>query len=200
MLSVAHPNPPRIMRHHTRLTVLAALVLAAGCDRTPDDAAPVVEDPAPIAAAPARWSLAPDAFGPLRVGMTREAILTLIPGTFSLAAPPEPGGCGYAKWDGPPGVRLMFTGDTLVRIESDSATVITGDSARVGDTEARIDSIYGSRVRRMPHKYTDGRYLIVVAEPPADTLHRIVLETDGQRVTKLRAGRIPEVEYVEGCS
>lgn len=188
------------MRHHSRLTILAAFLLAAGCDRSPDAAPPAVDDPAPIAAAPARWSIAPDAFGPLRVGMTRDAIATVIPGTFSLAAPAEPGGCGYARWDGPAGVKLMFTGDTLVRIDVDSSAVITGDSARVGDTEARIDSIYKSGVRRQPHKYTDGRYLIVVAEPPADTLHRLIFETDGQRVTKLRAGRIPEVAYVEGCS
>lgn len=188
------------MRHLAPLTVIAALCVAVGCDRSSDDAAPVIDDPAPIAAVPARWSVAPDAFGPLRIGMTSAAITSIIPGAFSLAAPPEAGGCGYAKWDGPPGVSLMFTGDTLVRIDVDSAVVITGDSARVGDTEARIDSIYGSAVRRLPHKYTDGRYLIVVGEPPIDTLHRLVFETDGQRVTKLRAGRMPEVEYVEGCS
>jgi hypothetical protein len=184
------------------LTFLSGMWLAAGCERGPDAATPATEEsvPAPAAITPDRWSLAPDSYGPLRVGMTRDALATLIPGTFTLAAPAEPGGCGYAEWDGPPGVRLMFTGDTLVRIEADSAVVITGDSARVWDAEARIDSIYKARVRRVPHKYTDGRYLIIVAEPPADTLHRIVFETDGARVTKLRAGRMPEVEYVEGCS
>ena len=29
---------------------------------------------------------------------------------------------------------------------------------------------------------------------------RIIFETDGKRVVKYRAGRGPQVEYVEGCS
>jgi hypothetical protein len=30
-------------------------------------------------------------------------------------------------------------------------------------------------------------------------MFRIVFETDGQRVTRFRAGRLPAVQYVEGC-
>jgi hypothetical protein len=91
----------------------------------------------------------------------------------------------------------MFAGDTLVRIESDSA-VATDDGARVGDSEAAIDSLYGAGVQRRPHKYTDGRYLIVPS--PRDSALRLVFETDGARVTRFRAGRLPQVEWVEGCS
>ena len=35
---------------------------------------------------------------------------------------------------------------------------------------------------------------------PADTTRRLVFETDGARVLRYRAGRRPEVEWVEGCS
>ena len=34
----------------------------------------------------------------------------------------------------------------------------------------------------------------------ADSGFEVVFETDSQRVTRYRAGRLPEVEYVEGCS
>jgi hypothetical protein len=40
----------------------------------------------------------------------------------------------------------------------------------------------------------------MVVVPPEDTTHRIVFETDGQNVTLFRSGRMPEVEWVEGCS
>jgi hypothetical protein len=62
----------------------------------------------------------------------------------------------------------------------------------------RVMELYPT-ARRTPHKYTDGAYLIVMPFAPADTLHRYVFETDGQRVTVYRAGLYPPVEYVESC-
>ena len=34
----------------------------------------------------------------------------------------------------------------------------------------------------------------------ADSAYRLIFETDGQRVTEYRAGLLPAVEWVEGCS
>lgn len=56
------------------------------------------------------------------------------------------------------------------------------------------------RVRVEPHKYTDGRYFIVLAGTGADSVMRLVFETEKGRVTRFRAGRNPEVQWVEGCS
>jgi hypothetical protein len=187
---------------HLPFSAALAVIVVIGCERAPRDTAQ--ESPPTPAAdeSPAAWRLSADAFGPLRIGMTKQAILTLVPGAFDVPTPAEPGGCGYARWDRvPPGVRLMFVGDTLVRVEADSAQVLTVLGAHVGDRETRIDSLYGPNVRRMPHKYSSGRYLIAFTPPPADTLHRVVFETDSTgRVVKLRAGRLPEAEWVEGCS
>lgn len=182
------------------------LILATGCDRAPREEAATTGD-APAAAgpaeSPANWRLSADAYGPVRIGMSKEAIKSLVPGSFDVAAPAEPGGCGYATWDSVPrGVRLMFAGDTLVRVESDSAGIETALGARVGNSAARVDSLHGPQLRRMPHKYTAGLYLIAITPLPADTLHRIVFETDSAmgKVTRMRAGRLPQVEWVEGCS
>jgi hypothetical protein len=191
------------MRYLSFAPAAVALITAMACGGAPgDDPADTPPPPAAADEGPATWRLSADAFGPLRIGMTKQALMTLVPGAFDVPAPAEPGGCGYATWDRvPPGVRLMFAGDTLVRVEADSAQVLTILGAHVGDTEARIDSLYGPNVRRMPHKYTSGRYLIAFTPPPADTLHRVVFEADSAgRVTRLRAGRLPEVEWVEGCS
>ena len=40
--------------------------------------------------------------------------------------------------------------------------------------DERVEELYEGRVRVLPHKYTEGRYLVVPAE--ADTLRRLVFE------------------------
>jgi hypothetical protein len=87
----------------------------------------------------------------------------------------------------------------IERVDVDSAGVLTAEGAGVGDVESNVREMYRGRVAVQPHKYTgpQGHYLVVTN--PVDTLHRIVFETDGQRVVKYRAGRRPAVEFVEGC-
>jgi hypothetical protein len=79
------------------------------------------------------------------------------------------------------------------------STVKTEAGAGVGDSEARIRSLYpGLEVE--PHKYVEGHYLIVRPPAAVDSNYRIIFETDGKRVTSYRAGRMPEVRWIEGCS
>ena len=94
----------------------------------------------------------------------------------------------------------MLVGDTLARVDVfRSSTTRTAAGAGLGDSAARIDSLYSGRVRTQPHKYTTGKYLIVPSA--ADTTFRLVFETDEEgRVTRYRSGRLPEVEWVEACS
>jgi hypothetical protein len=94
----------------------------------------------------------------------------------------------------------MVTHGTVARIEIDSASIRTGLGVVVGDPESRVRDLYGSRLTVQPHKYDpNGRYLIVHSSAPSDSTHEIVFETNGDVVTKYRAGRVPEVEWVEGC-
>jgi hypothetical protein len=95
---------------------------------------------------------------------------------------------------------IMAVGGQIARVEVRDATVATAAGARVGDTESRINALYPGRVQTGPHKYTDGHYLVVRRGAGADSAYRLVFETDGQRVTGYRGGRMPEVEWVEGCS
>lgn len=61
-----------------------------------------------------------------------------------------------------------------------------------------VETAYPGQVASMPHKYVqNGQYLIVT--PSGGGGFRIVFETDGQQVTAIRAGRTPEVEWVERC-
>lgn len=196
---------------------LAALSCACGSDRAAGGgaardtvAAAPAAPPAPAASPsssvpadpvdPARWVLRADGVGPVRVGMTvaeaDQALSGGLDSTTGLEA------CDYVRpKQGPEGVSLMVENGRIVRVDVvDSARVSTVAGVLPGESEARVREAYPT-VRVQPHKYDErGHYMIVIPGAPADTLHRIVFETDGARVTSMRGGLFPAVEYVEGCS
>lgn len=100
----------------------------------------------------------------------------------------------------PDGVIVMIENDSVARFDVDNPAIRTRQGAGVGDLETDVLRRYGSSVTVSPHAYTgpDGHYLTVT--PPGDTLHRIIFETDGQKVLHIRAGKRPAVEYIEGCA
>jgi hypothetical protein len=99
----------------------------------------------------------------------------------------------------PFGVNVMVVKGKIARIDVDTGVVTTEDGAKIGDTEDRIKSIYGDELEVKPHKYIEGGHYMTVKGDSASAGKAIVFETDGKRVTMFRAGRIPEVQWVEGC-
>jgi hypothetical protein len=185
-----------------RSFVLLALLAACtrGGDATADSSA---ANPGSTAAAtpppsPANWTMSEAGWGPVRAGTSLGDARTALGGQLAQPANRE---CDHLRPPGgPAGVLLMVVDGEVARVEvSDSGVVATTAGARVGDAEARINQLYPGRVQTAPHKYTDGHYLTVRGSG-ADSIHRLVFETDGQRVTHYRGGRMPEVEWVEGCS
>ena len=94
----------------------------------------------------------------------------------------------------------MIVDDTVARVEVTSGDVKTAEGAGIGDAESDVVTLYQGRVEVQPHKYTGPQGHYVVVTPPGDSLHRIIFETDGQKVLRYRAGRVPAVQYVEGCA
>ncbi len=99
----------------------------------------------------------------------------------------------------PFGVNVMVVKGKIARIDVDTGTVTTEDGVKIGDTEDRLKSVYGDELQIQPHKYIEGGHYMTVKGDSASAGKAIVFETDGKRVTMFRAGRIPEVEWVEGC-
>lgn len=135
--------------------------------------------------------------GALRAGMTVEEAAKAMGGGFTA---PKGGtaGCTYAVLTkAPPGLAVMLQDGRVARVEVRSGTIPTAAGARIGDSEARVKSLYPGRVTVTPHKYVAGGHYLTVT--PSDPNHRIIFETDGKKVTGFRSGRVPEVEQVEGC-
>lgn len=184
------------------LMLLSAVACRPGADRRADSpgAAPAETAAAVVTVAP--WAASDSGAGRLRIGMTfaqaASALHAPVPDTSKADS-----ACAYVALDGvPPGMRLMWAGGHLARIEIIDAAIPTVRNARVGDTKARVDSLYRGVVTISPHKYDPrASYLLVRPPEPSDSAFRIVFETDStQRVARYRVGREPEVEWVEGCA
>ncbi len=150
----------------------------------------------------ANSKLAIKGIGPVQVGMTveeasRAAGVKIV--TNGANTNPE---CVYYKpADKLEGINFMVTGDRIARVDITTKGITTISGAGIGDTEARIKSLYPGQIEVTPHPYVEeGHYLTFIPKSSADKNYRVIFETDGQRVTEFRAGKRPEVEWVEGCS
>jgi hypothetical protein len=152
---------------------------------------------AALQATHASWVVFPGALGPLHAGMMVAEASNAVGGGFS--SPGTDGSCTYARWaNAPSGVAVMLENNKVARIEVRSGSTATSTGARIGDTEARIKSLYPGRVTVSPHKYVaTGHYLTVT--PAGGTSDQIIFETDGKVVTNYRTGELPAVGYVERC-
>ena len=188
---------------------MLALALVAACSPAREDAEATADsaggtpapDSAPVAAAGDAWTVDFTGVGPVRADMTLEEARAALGAGTTLPAPAEPE-CDYTYRNGTrDGIAFMVVQGKIARVDISDSSVATAAGARIGDDEARIRALYGERVRVEPHKYTDGKYLIVPRGTGADTLYRLIFETDSAgRVTEYRAGRMPEVRWIEGCS
>lgn len=145
-------------------------------------------------------AVTPEGVGPVRIGATLAELNSALGEQLKPAYDVNPE-CDYIDPASlPPGIALMVEKDTIVRIDVDTAGIVTPEGAGVGDSEAKVLELYKGRVQVQPHKYTGptGHYLVV--KWPSDTLHLLIFETDGEKVLTYRAGIRPAVEYIEGCA
>lgn len=96
----------------------------------------------------------------------------------------------------PAGVRIMLVRDSVARVDVTAPGVPTRAGIQVGDPVDLVLARHAGRVTRTPHKYVPGEAYLTV---PLAGGERLVFETAEGRVARYRAGRPPEVEWVEGC-
>lgn len=183
------------MRH---ILLLAALALLSACtERAPapgkgtDAGSASISTPRAAAEAPPRLSDA--GFGPIRFGMTLPQAEAAA-GKASLPQSFDPA-CSMVRFATLPGLRFMVESGTVTRADADPGTPNVLGLA-VGDTLAQLRARYPD-AQVAPHKYVENGHTISV--PSADGSAAIVLEEEGGKLTKIRAGRQPAVAYVETC-
>ena len=101
-----------------------------------------------------------------------------------------------------PGVSFMVNNGTIARVDVLTGPVTTRSGAGIGMTEAAVRDLFPEQIEQRQHFYIEGgKYLEFVPVDQADTNFRVVFETDPDGVVlTYRAGRLPEVRWVEGCA
>jgi len=186
-----------------RVPLLGALLLAvvaSACNRDDDKAVKGRTGPnGPGRDSVSDIALNEDGLGPVQIGMTLDEAVNM--GLLNERPDIKPS-CDFvfpAVGAGIPLVNVMVVKGKIARIDVDTGTVTTEDGARIGDTEDRIKEIYGDELKITPNKYINGGHYMTLMGDSASAGKAIVFETDGRQVTAFRAGRLPEVEWVEGC-
>lgn len=172
------------MRTYSSLALMALTICACTSDKNDKD-----------------WTVSIRGYGPIRAGMTLDEATTAggRPLTQPGAGLEECDFVGFAG-DTTRSVQFMVIGGRIKRVDINDSTIATAHDIRIGAEESRVQQAYPGRVKVEPHKYEEGHYLMVGPGAAADSGFELVFETDGQRVTRYRAGQVPEVELVEGCS
>ncbi|MEG3977987.1 hypothetical protein QT970_25710 [Microcoleus sp. herbarium8] len=157
-----------------------------------------------------RSKLAINGIGPIRVGMTldeasRSAGIQLIKNARGSGSFNEDL-CSYPQVKaGPKGISFMVAKGRIARVDIDNDRTTTIAGAKIGNTQEQIIKLYPGQIKITPHPYVgsppqNGKYLTFVPKDAADKNYRIIFETSKNRVTRFRSGKLPEVEYIEGCS
>jgi hypothetical protein len=195
-------NNHRSLRGFSVLVTLFTVLAASACNREADRAVKGRNGPNGAGHdSVSEVSLNEDGLGPIQVGMTladavNMGILNENPNMKKECDFVFPAvGAGV-----PDNVGVMIVRGKVARIDVDTGSVTTEDGAKIGDTEEKIRSIYNGDVQVEPHKYVTGGHYMIVMGDSASAGKAIVFETNGKVVTNFRAGRLPEVKWVEGCS
>src|SRR3981081_711882 len=195
-------NSQRSLRSFWILVTLFTALVTGGCNREDDKA--VKGRTGPNGAghdSVSEVALNEDGLGPIQVGMTLAEAVNM--GLLN-ENPNMKKECDFvfpaAGAGVPDHIGVMIVRGKVARIDVDTGSVTTEDGAKMGDTEDKIKSIYNGDLQIQPHKYVTGGHYMIVMGDSASAGKAIVFETNGKVVTNFRAGRLPEVKWVEGCS
>ncbi|MBD2441190.1 hypothetical protein [Nostoc sp. FACHB-110] len=142
--------------------------------------------------------------GTIKVGMTVERAeevshVQLLPVSSSGLANPN---CYYVEPQSGLGlnyVKFMVVKGQLVTIEVNrNRTLATTLGAKVGQSNRQIESLYGKEIHSLLN--SDNQEYKLSFQPSQDKNYRIIFESNGSYVTGYRAGKLPEVQYSNGCS
>ena len=174
--------------------------------------APTTTGPAPTVTttttAPERLStssrLSLDGLGPVDIGMTLDQASAAAGTPIRLRPDPFDGDCHYAYAADLPEVGFMVINGRIARVDvgdRPGRRLTTVSGVGTGDTEDTVKRTYPGRIRVEGHPYVPtGHYLVYVPADPGLAHLSMIFETDGQVVTRFRAGMKGAVAQIEGCS
>ena len=135
-------------------------------------------------------------FGAVKIGMTVSQASKAL--GVNLNGSEKQGDCYYVSPKNDfNDIGFMVNRGSIARFDISESGYKTDRGAKIGTTEDEVKRLYEGLYKVSPHKYVDGHYITIEKQGGK---YGIIFETDGKTVTSFRAGRFPEVGYIEGCS
>lgn len=96
----------------------------------------------------------------------------------------------------------MVSDGEIVRVDVvDNADITTLSGYGIGSTTQELLDAFGDRIEQSPHPSSEGEYVTFVPVDELDLDKRVIWETDEAGVvTAMRSGRVPFVDFIEGCA
>lgn len=179
---------------NSKLIAIAAFAMLAGCEQK---AVPLekVMPPPPVKPAKAKdLLLSSQAVGPVAFGVPLSQVEISLGQAMRLDEADNPE-CSFVAFKALPKIRFMVEKGVITRADVEQEIANTS-GIRVGDTEDRLKQKHAD-VKVEPHEHIPGGLLLTV-EGAGKTA--MVMESDGSKITSIRAGLQPSVSYSEGCS
>ena len=144
------------------------------------------------------WIVREDGIGPVKIGMKLRQLNSALQEKFEMPEDTSDQGCFYVTSTKHPAVKFMIEDGALSRIDVDRAGISTAEGVQVGDSEARVREVYGSRMKVEPSKYGGPRGHFLTIRSDSGGLG-IRFETEKGKVARFYAGKFASIQYVEGC-
>ncbi len=149
-------------------------------------------------------ALGPASLGVVKVGMTPDEATKALGAPLTPRSPREDESCWYthrADTGARQFVDYMVVDGAIVRIDVHTLDIKTDKGVGRGATLEDLQTAYGgTRLTVTPHKYADEPKSHYVKWTDYDPTRGITFEVVNGKVTTFRGGRIPEIDWVEGCS
>ena len=146
-----------------------------------------------VCAAAAGQTLSPDGYGKIHFGDRLDAVERRL-GQKSAPRPADPA-CSIVRFKRYPRVSFMVEQGVITR--ADAKTVVRNSAGVTARMSAKDAQRHQPGLRSELHKYDpDGSYLVL---PKGDD-RALIFETSKGKLTRMRGGIKPAVDYVESCS
>ena len=101
--------------------------------------------------------------------------------------------------EAPEGITFWIVEGTVERVDIDTDEISTRSGGRIGRTEDWILQEWPDHIQASPLPDGSGNLLAFVPRDESDQEFRIMFQTDGEKVIRMWAGRLPWVAELGGC-
>jgi hypothetical protein len=188
------------VKARTILTLCLSVVASCAPAKTPDgDSAKFMGATGVLASEQSKWIVSLGGIGPIRFGMTLAEAANALHDSTVLASDSR-ASCAYIRSKKfPRGTSLMTSNGVIVRVDVDSADVITDTGLGIGDSEVAVLVRNSGRAKIQSNKYRGPLAHDLVVSSTSDPDHLMIFETDGRSIQQYRAGTRAAVDLVERC-